>query len=218
MPAAQKASMNGSAPFTQQNAGARAELDELRVTCRRQAHVIDALSDAVTTFRTGTDALKAENADLRAKTDWLSSGRRGRLRDTASSENDELAEVRLRLDTQAPAAARAIVTATLRDRVPALVLHDVQLLTSELATNSVRHSGASSPEALVVRVQLSRTGVRLEVEDPGRAGVIASRPPDFAGSGGGFGLNLVNTLSERWGVERAAAGGTRVWAQIALEL
>jgi hypothetical protein len=29
-------------------------------------------------------------------------------------------------------------------------------------------------------------------------------------------LNLVQTLSERWGTERAAAGGTRVWAQLLL--
>ena len=55
--------------------------------------------------------------------------------------------------------------------------------------------------------------VRLEVEDPGRGGVIAPRAPDL---GGGFGLNLVQELSERWGLERVAAGGTRVWAQLAL--
>ena len=29
-------------------------------------------------------------------------------------------------------------------------------------------------------------------------------------------LNLVQTLSERWGTERAAAGGTRVWARLLL--
>ena len=30
-----------------------------------------------------------------------------------------------------------------------------------------------------------------------------------------MGLHLVQTLSERWGLERVAAGGTRVWAQLA---
>ena len=34
-------------------------------------------------------------------------------------------------------------------------------------------------------------------------------------NGGGFGLNLVQMLSERWGVERLAGGGTQVWAQLA---
>ena len=29
-----------------------------------------------------------------------------------------------------------------------------------------------------------------------------------------MGLNLVQKLSERWGLERSAASGTRVWAQL----
>ena len=32
---------------------------------------------------------------------------------------------------------------------------------------------------------------------------------------GWFGLNLVEMLSERWGVERLVGGGTQVWAQLA---
>jgi hypothetical protein len=42
-----------------------------------------------------------------------------------------------------------------------------------------------------------------------------ARPPDL-NDGTGFGLNLVHTLSQRWGVEHAVAGGTRVWAQLSL--
>ena len=99
----------------------------------------------------------------------------------------------------------------LRGRVPALVLKDAELVVSELVTNSVCHSGASDG-AVVVQVGLTGTMVRLEVEDPGRGGVIAPRAPDL---GGGFGLNLVQGLSERWGLKRVAAGGTRAWAQLA---
>ena len=91
------------------------------------------------------------------------------------------------------------------------MLEDALLVVSELVTNSVCHSGASDG-AIVVRVELTGTMVRLEVEDPGRGGVIAPRSPDLDG---GFGLNLVQGLSERWGLERVAAGGTRVWAQLA---
>jgi hypothetical protein len=54
--------------------------------------------------------------------------------------------------------------------------------------------------------------VRLEVEDDGRTGSIARRVPDLQ-KGGGFGLNVVERLSARWGVDRDA--GTRVWAEIA---
>ena len=66
--------------------------------------------------------------------------------------------------------------------------------------------------ALAVRVQLTRTTVRLEVEGSGRRGVIAPGPPDPE-RGGGFGLPLVPALSERSGRE-CVEGGSRVWAQL----
>jgi anti-sigma regulatory factor (Ser/Thr protein kinase) len=178
-------------------------VDELRATCQRQAREIAALGEAIGAFRMGAGALKAENADLRAEN--------ARVR-----AHPEPAEVRLARDTGAPAAARAVVTSRLRDRVPARVLERAQLLASELTTNSVRHSDAPADTALVLRVAVSSSAVRVEVEDAGHGGTIALRAPDLEG-GGGFGLNLVQTLSERWGVERAAAGGTRVWAHLAVE-
>jgi regulator of replication initiation timing len=49
----------------------RIELDELQATCRRQAHVIDSLSEAVTTFHRRTQALTAENVTLRLENDHL---------------------------------------------------------------------------------------------------------------------------------------------------
>ena len=85
---------------------------------------------------------------------------------------------------------------------------------SELVTNSVRHSGVPAGAELIVSVDLTPGMVRLEVEDPGRGGTIAAHRPDLE-TGGGFGLNLVQALSERWGIERVAKGGTRVWAQLA---
>jgi hypothetical protein len=93
------------------------------------------------------------------------------------------------------------------------VLERAQLLVSELVTNSVLHSRAGREDAVIIRVLLSRTMVRLEVEGAGRGGVIAPRPPDLDG-GGGFGLQLVQALSERWGLERVSEGGTIVWAQL----
>ena len=93
------------------------------------------------------------------------------------------------------------------------MLETALLLVSELVSNSVRHSGVPEGEDLVLRVYLWRDGCRLEVEDPGRDGVIAPQPPDLF-RGGGMGLHLVQTLSERWGVVRAAEGPTCVWAQL----
>jgi anti-sigma regulatory factor (Ser/Thr protein kinase) len=212
MKAYQNGSANGNGSLVKPRATASAELDDLRSTCGRQARVIDALTGAVLTLRTGATALKAENAELRAYVDRRHGGRR-EPRTTVGEA--EAVEVRVALDVHAPAAARAAVIGALGDRVPAAVLEHGQLLVSELATNSVRHSGAMPGDELVVRVQRSRTTVRLEVEDSGRGGGVVARPPDLS-VGTGFGLNLVHTLSERWGVEHAVAGGTLVWAQLSL--
>ena len=66
-----------------------------------------------------------------------------------------------------------------------------------------------------MRVALTRASVCIELEDPGHDGVIAPRRPDPI-NGDGFGMQLVQALSERWGLERAPEGGTRVWARLAL--
>ena len=83
-------------------------------------------------------------------------------------------------------------------------------------TNGVRHSRATADAHLVLRVEVSKRMVRLEVEDPGHDGTVAPRRGDERGDGG-FGLKIVQTLSERWGLERVATGGTRVWARLALD-
>jgi anti-sigma regulatory factor (Ser/Thr protein kinase) len=206
MEAHQQAATNGHAPFPAERVTSSGELSELRAAYRRQARVIDTLTDAIMSLRTGAIALKADNTDLRGELDRVRGPRR--LRGAP-----ELADIQLRCDVHAPGVARAVLVSSLRDRVPASVLDQAQLVASELVTNSVRHCGASPADTLVFRVELSRTMVRLEVEDPGRGASIARRP--LGVDGGGFGLNLVETLSATWGVERAAAG-TRVWAGLAL--
>ncbi len=122
-----------------------------------------------------------------------------------------LLEVTLPSAAGAPAAARAAVSAWVAGRVSELVLADAQLLVVELVTNSVRHARAPADAVITVRVRVCGDVVRVEVEDDGRTEPIARRAPDLQ-DGGGFGLNLVEGLSVRWGVDRTA--GTRVWADI----
>jgi signal transduction histidine kinase len=157
--------------------------DGLRALCDRQAVVIDELTEQIATLRAAADGIQ-----LRA-------------------------EVRLAIDPGAPAAARAAIARLLDGESAPAMIASAQLIASELVTNSVRHSGASDPDALVLRVELALTTLWLEVEDPGQGGSIAAREPDLDG-GGGMGLNLVRTMSERWGVEQVGAGGTRVWARL----
>jgi signal transduction histidine kinase len=161
----------------------RLEGDALRTLCDRQSVAIEELTEEVARLRAAADGI-----ELRA-------------------------EVRLAIDSGAPAAARAAITRLLHGEAAPTMLASAQLIASELVTNSVRHSGASPDEALVLRVELALTTLWLEVEDPGQGGSVAPRNPDPDG-GGGMGLNLVRTISERWGVEQIGVGGTRVWAQL----
>jgi anti-sigma regulatory factor (Ser/Thr protein kinase) len=186
-------------------APAQPELDWMKATCRRQAQVIDALRAAVSHISDGARALKAENAELRVEA--------ARLRE-ARAESAPLLDEPIPAGPHAAAAARGLVVRSLHGRLPPSVVENAKLLVSELVTNSVRHSGVAKGEHVVVRVHRAGDTCRLEVEDPGCEGAIAPASPDPI-NGSGMGLYLVQTLSRRWGVIRAAGGPTRVWAQLA---
>ena len=202
--------LNGRATVPVEDACEESQISRLRDTCRRQALALDKQSDIITLLRTGGRALKAENADLR--------GENARLRAAPATpalvneDRSELGVARLTLDEGAPRAARHRVADCVGEHVTPAVLADAKLLISEMVSNSVRHSAAAG-QAVVVRVGVERALLRLEVEDSGCAGEIAPRAPDV-NNGGGFGLQLVHELSERWGIERAAGGGTRIWAYL----
>ena len=188
--------------------GSRVEFERLRAARRHQAAVIAILSEAVSNFHRGLGALRAENAELRAESRDLPD----RLHD-GSREDDELVELAIEPGPWAPGIARRAVAEALADRVGEPVLADAQLLTSELVTNSVRHSRMPDADDVIVRLRIWQDRCRLEVEDSGHEGVIGPRKPDPV-HGCGMGLNLVQALSERWGLVRAADGPTRVWAQL----
>jgi anti-sigma regulatory factor (Ser/Thr protein kinase) len=182
-------------------------LAALQLECWRLRHEVHSLGDTIAVYRKTATALTLDNAALRsevAKTRDRVAPRRG------SAAVTERVFV---IDDQAPSMARAAIIDALADHVTARVLEHAQLVASELASNSVRHSGAPPSTTLTLRIERSETAVRLEIEDPGHGGEITVRRPDVAG---GFGLNIVQVLSERWGAERVTAGGTRVWALLSL--
>jgi anti-sigma regulatory factor (Ser/Thr protein kinase) len=120
-------------------------------------------------------------------------------------------EVTLAAAPDAPAAARAAVAAWMAGHVGETTLADAQQLVVELVANSVRHADTPADAALTVRGEIRGDALRVEVEDRGSGGSITRRAADLQ-HGGGFGLNVVEALSRRWGVDRD--GGTRVWAEI----
>jgi anti-sigma regulatory factor (Ser/Thr protein kinase) len=197
----------GRTRFAPERPSPPTEFGELQATCHRQTLVIDKLSDAISALRSDVSTLEAENADLRDEN--------ARIREHLPSpeigaEQSEMVEACLPLDVQAPAAARLIVADFLRERVTPRLFDTAQLIISELVSNSLRHNASPTGQAVVVRIALERSTWRLEVEDAGGAGVLAPDPERAAS--GRLGMNLVQSLSECWGVEHAAERGTRAWA------
>jgi hypothetical protein len=105
-----------------------------------------------------------------------------------------------------PSNARAFVARHLLEHGLELLIDDVQLVTSELATNALSHAHT------VFRVTLTGLGdsVLLEVFDGSSTGpvVVIARPLDTHGRG----VAIVKALSRDWGSSSSPAGGKVVWA------
>ena len=110
-------------------------------------------------------------------------------------------------DHRAPAAARRAVE-RLQGTVDPDLIPEIKLLVSELITNSVKYGGEGEIK-LKVDADHPRK-VRAEVIDQG-AGFIPVARDRPATDVGGWGLHLVQTLSNRWGVHE---GSTHVWFEI----
>jgi anti-anti-sigma factor len=125
-------------------------------------------------------------------------------------------ELELGRDPTAPARARAELREALPDGVGEADRATLTLLTSELVTNAVIHSGAGRGDTVRLRITSYADRVRIEVTDPGSGfeiGNLPPRPRDF----GGHGLVVVEGLSSRWGTTREGPDrGFRVWFELDL--
>ena len=126
-----------------------------------------------------------------------------------------MAEVRhLRLGgLEAPGAARDFVCSVADEAFEDSRLTDsLRLVVSEVVTNSIRHglSGGDGYVDLVLRVEGDR--LRLEVVDDG-PGFAPDPSPGRPDEPGGWGLYVVDSLADLWGVDDSE--GTRVWLEMA---
>lgn len=111
----------------------------------------------------------------------------------------------------APARARRALLA-LREMVDEGVWGDVQLLVSELVTNSLLHAGLADEDRIELAVRVNDRRVRVEVADPGGAFALSPDREDEDDGIGGWGLYLVEQLADRWGLDRG--GATRMWFEL----
>ena len=116
--------------------------------------------------------------------------------------------------TGAAAMARRSIT-SIEVGLPLQVRHRVALVLSELIANAVQHGGAGAAEVLEVRVASSVQRVRVEVIDPGWGDAQPRQRIEHAD--GGYGLLLVEHLSDEWGRETTDTGGSVAWFELELD-
>jgi anti-sigma regulatory factor (Ser/Thr protein kinase) len=105
-------------------------------------------------------------------------------------------------------AARRFATESLAD-LPSELLSAVELMVSELATNSIRHAKSS------FRITITREPgqVRVEVSDfAGGMPTLKSPGPDEPT---GRGLRIVSLSSDTWGITQSAGPDKAVWFTVA---
>lgn len=122
-------------------------------------------------------------------------------------------EIDLRLvpEPEAILAARHALD-RLENLLPPSKLEDVRLVVSELVTNSVRHAGLSPEDEIWLSMKASARSVHGRVCDPGPGFQVPSKLSPRPDLSGGWGLPIVDRISDRWGVEQD--GCTCVWFEI----
>lgn len=108
--------------------------------------------------------------------------------------------------------ARRAVREQLGGELSERQLDDVELIVSELATNSVRHAGCDESGEIVMEAAVDHGCIRVQLCDHGHGfgdELPAATPPEQAG---GHGLVLLDRLSDRWGTQRN--GGFCVWFEV----
>lgn len=126
--------------------------------------------------------------------------------DLGDTRLDHLLTCSLTADREAPGRAR-LALRVLAGHISHEIYEDVRLLVSELVTNCLRHTGTS---AIRLEVWASDAVVRVEVADEGAGFRAPERPRPRDASG--WGLFMVDRLTDRWGVDNGAQ--THVWFEL----
>ena len=107
---------------------------------------------------------------------------------------------------EGPALARRIIAEELSTVLSPSQLDDVKLMVSELVTNGIVHGRLESNDGPVLLDVCVNGDIRCAVLDDGPGFAARIREHD----NGGWGLRLVEQLSDRWGMQ-VSPRHTEVW-------
>lgn len=120
-------------------------------------------------------------------------------------------QLRLAPSSDSARAARIAVADFFAGRGRDELLHSVALVGTELVANAIMHARTE----MTLSVELVGDGVRVAVTDGSSS--LPRWTPSSATATSGRGLLLVERISRSWGIDRVAAGGKTVWAQVDAE-
>ncbi|MET0512300.1 MAG: ATP-binding protein [Thermoleophilaceae bacterium] len=110
---------------------------------------------------------------------------------------------------EAPRAARRAVE-FLAGYLDDDLLETSRLVVTELVTNSLRHASLTQDQRIELSVSLRRECLRIEVTDDG-PGFVPHTPELGPEQRSGWGLWLVDQLSDRWEVDRPHS---TIWCEL----
>lgn len=125
-----------------------------------------------------------------------------------------MAQIRFTLPAKsvAPSIARGTLD-PLQTRLSEDTYFTVQLLVTELITNSLRHAQFDEGDAIDIRVEIDDNRTKVSVCDPGGDEVPKLLEQDLEATGG-RGLFLVDAMADDWGVKTNHR--TCVWFELAV--
>lgn len=139
-------------------------------------------------------------------------GDRARQPTAAATPGVVRLELELQRTVQAPALARAAIAARCDELgIDGSLAQSLILLVSEVVSNAVRHSDGDPQAPVSLLATFGERAIRVSVTDSGEG--FTPRPRDPTRTHDGYGLYLLEKVSDRWGVE--SRGGTKVWFELA---
>lgn len=127
-----------------------------------------------------------------------------------------MAKIRFTLPAKAvaPSIARGTLD-PLQRRLSEDSYYTIQLLVTELITNSLRHAQFTDQDAIDIQIDMNEDRTRVSVCDPGGSSMPRLIEQDLEATGG-RGLFLVDALADHWGVK--CNHRTCVWFELRTEV